>query len=122
METWAQLKPESNLWQYFPDGMVPITSSIPGYPAREGAPVCLMVDPEYLTDAQIQNLAWLLSTKWDGYMNFEQAKSYIENGLPLDIDHFEYFGLYDPREFYFDCDEDMGLPIMPQYDEANEDF
>ena len=121
MKTWAQLKPGSNLWQYFPDGMVPIVSLVPGYPKREGAPLCFMVDPKYLTDAQIQDLAWLLSTKWDSYMSFEQAKSYIENGLPMDVNHFQSVATSDPRQVYLSGAE-IGLPIMPQYDEANEDF
>lgn len=89
METWANLKPDTPFNKLFPDSKVPIKSIFPIIPREEGSPHCYVVDAKYLSQEQIQALAEELYQMWQPECtSVQMAIDYINQGLPLNIEHF----------------------------------
>ena len=108
-QSWASLKEETPFNEIFPTRQVPIISIFPIIPREVGSPSCYVVDAEFLTSDQIEQLAQRLFEMWrPECASFEQAKEYIARGLPLKTDWFNgasssspaiLFGLMDDEGF-----------------------
>ena len=84
----AHLKPDSFLWEFFPNGEVPIESVFPITPKNKKAPPCLKIDTKRLTGDQIEGLALELYQTWKQDMDLDYARTYVKTGLPISMDNF----------------------------------
>lgn len=87
--TWATLKEETPFNEIFPDRIVPVRSIFPIIPREAGSPPCYVVDSNLLSPEQVERLAQQLFEMWrPECQSLEEAKDYIQHGLPLKTDWF----------------------------------
>lgn len=116
-QNWAYLKEDTPFNEIFPTRSVPIRSIFPIIPREAGSPPCYVVDPEFLTSDQINQLAEQLFYLWQPECeSLQMAKDYISQGLPLKCDWFTgagssspavLFGLMDDEGFRDERDADL---------------
>lgn len=85
MSSWGYLRADTPFADVFPTGRVPLRSIVPMRPRDESAPLCYVVDPAGLTEAQIAQLAAGLYERWrPECASVAAAAAYIRDpGLPL---------------------------------------
>lgn len=96
MSCWANLKEESDLWEIFPSGSVPIVSIVPIIPREEGCPLCYVVKGTELTSEQLHKLAERIYQQWQPEcVDLQQAIDYVLSDCPLKVSHFSGIGTDD---------------------------
>lgn len=100
MKTWGNLMEDSPFREIFPDGKVPLRSCLPMIPRAPNEPSCYVVDPTFLSEEQVTNLAYKLYNMWQPECpSVAYAADYIRGGLPLKCDHFSSVSSADLLRF-----------------------
>lgn len=98
--TFGYLVADSPFGNIFPDGEVPLVSILPIVPGAHGNPNCYVVDAQFLTSNQVEDLALLLaqSNCDTAEHSLDELKQYVLEGLPLRASWFRGVSTSDPVE------------------------